>query len=216
MIVPKQDMAQDTAAAALRRPLRRLGAGASLVLLALLGACATAPQRLMLLSNDVVVPPAPAAVQRPMLVVRTVAMPEYLDRRSIIYRSSDSELKRFPEQVWAERLGESVTRWMALQLAADLPGYEVEAFGAASEKSPALALNMELQSFEPDAASGVLHLRGSWHLAGASVTDGRLSADVPMGTLDAAATVAAMRTALMQASDGIAAQIRQMPLPAGK
>ena len=204
-------------AATVRRQLLR--SGTSLVLLALLAACATAPPRLMLLSNDIAVPPAAAAMQRPMLVVRTVTMPEYLDRRSIIYRSSDSELKRFPEQVWAERLGESVTRWMALQLAADLPGYEVQAFGAASEKAPTLALNMELQSFEPDGTAGgaaTLHLRGSWHLAGANVTDGRIAADVPMSTLDAAATVAAMRTALLQASDGIAAQIRQMPLPVGK
>ncbi len=52
-------------------------------------------------------------IQRPVLVVRTVSMPEYLDRRAIIYRSSDSELKRFPDVVWAERPGESVTRWMA-------------------------------------------------------------------------------------------------------
>ncbi len=210
---------KDPAAAVLRRPIRRLWAGTSLVLLALLTACATAPPRLMLLSNDIVVPPAAAAMQRPMLVVRTVAIPEYLDRRSIIYRSSDSELKRFPEQVWAERLGESVTRWMALQLAADLPGYEVQAFGAASEKAPALALNMELQSFEPDGTAGgaaMLHLRGSWHLAGSSVTDGRIAADVPMSTLDAAATVAAMRTALLQASDGIAAQIRQITPTTGK
>lgn len=211
MIAPLQD-----AAALLRRRLR---AGTSLALLALLTACAAAPPRLMLLSNDIVVPPAAPAMQRPMLVVRTVTMPEYLDRRSIIYRSSDSELKRFPEQVWAERLGESVTRWMALQLAADLPGYEVQAFGAASEKAPSLALNMELQSFEPDGTAGgaaTLHLRGSWHLSGSNVTDGRIAADVPMGTLDAAATVAAMRTALLQASDGIAAQIRQIAAPPGK
>lgn len=199
---------------------RSLCLGAALAWSALLGACAGAPPpRLMLLSNDVAVPPASAMMQRPILVVRTVTMPEYLDRRSILYRSADAELKRFPDQVWAERLGESVTRWMALQLAADLPAYEVEAFGAASEKSPALALNMELQSFEPDAAAGgaaMLRLRGAWHLAGGAVTDGRLSADVPMATLDAATTVAAMRTALKQASDGIAAQVRQMPLPAGK
>lgn len=194
--------------------------GTALALSALLAACAGAPPpRLMLLSNDVAVPPASAMMQRPMLVVRTVTVPEYLDRRSILYRSADAELKRFPDQVWAERLGESVTRWMALQLAADLLAYEVEAFGAASEKAPTLALNMELQSFEPDVSAGggaVLRLRGTWHLAGGAVTDGRLSADVPMATLDAAATVAAMRTALKQASDGIVAQVRQMQLPAGK
>jgi len=200
--------------------IQGLRSGAVLALLALLAACAAGPPpRLILLSNDIAVPPPSNQAQRPLLVVRTVSVPEYLDRRSIIYRSSDAELKRFDDVVWAERLGESLTRWMALQLAADLPGYEVQAFSADSEKSPALALNIELQSFEPDTlpgASTVLRLRGNWHLSGGAMLDGRLAADAPMGTLDVLSTVAAMRASLTQVSDGIAQQVRQLPPPAGK
>ena len=199
--------------------IHRLCSGTCLAVLALLAGCSAGPPpRLMLLSNDVALPPA-QQMQRPLLVVRTVSVAEYLDRRAIIYRSSDAELKRFPDVIWAERLGESLTRWMALQLAADLPGYEVQAFTTDSEKSPSLALNIELQSFEPDALPGaatVLRLRGDWHLSGSSAMDGRLAADVPMGTLDAPSTVAAMRAALTQAGDGIAQQLRQLPLPTAR
>ena len=199
---------------------QRLRGAACLAVLALLAGCSAGPPpRLILLSNDTALAPATQPTQRPVLVVRTVAVPEYLDRRSILYRSSDAELKRFPDVVWAERLGESLTRWIALQLAADLPGYEVQAFTTDSEKSPALALNIELQSFEPDAVSGTaatLRLRGDWHLSGAVMMDGRLAADAPMGALDAPSTVAAMRAALAQASDGIAQQVRQVSVPSGK
>lgn len=197
--------------------MRRLRGAACLAVLALLAGCSAGPPpRLMLLSNDVALPAAVQPTQRPVLVVRTVTLPEYLDRRAIIYRSSDAELKRFPDVIWAERLGESLTRWIALQLAADLPGYQVQAFTTDSEKSPALALNIELQSFEPDALPGAataLHLRGAWHLSGSAMLDGRLAADAPMETLDAPSTVAAMRAALAQASEAIAQQLRQLPPP---
>lgn len=200
----------------IRRPLRL---GAALALLAMLAACAGAPPpRLVLLSNNVAVPAAGRA-ERPLLVVRSVVLPEYLDRRALIYRSSDAELKRFADVIWAERPGESVTRWVALQLAADLPDYEVEAFTINGDKSPALVLNIDLQSFEPDASSGAgitLRLRGNWHLSGTAVGDGQLSDDVPMNALDAPATVAAMRSALTVSIDGVAARIHQLPLPAAK
>ena len=198
---------------------KRLRTGAVLALLAALGACVSVPPpRLVLLSNNVAVPAATGAA-RPLLVVRTVVLPEYLDRRAVIYRSSDAELKRFDGVIWAERPGQSVSRWVALQLAADLPDYEVEAFTVDGDKSPGLMLNIDLQSFEPDATAGpvaTLRLRGNWHLSGTATGDGSLAADVPMNTLDAPATVTAMRSALTVTVDGVAARIHQLPLPAKK
>jgi uncharacterized protein len=195
---------------AIRRSRHALAAA----LLLLLGACSSGPPpRLILLSNDAV-PAAPAAAMRPLLVVRTVALPEYLDRHAIVYRSSDAELQRFHDAEWAERLRTSVTRWVAQQLAADLPQYEVQAFTSDDERPMALALNLELQRFEPDASAGgtpVLHLRGTWHLSGQWHADGDLTADAPMGALDPAATVAAMRSALLSASSAIAEQVKQAP-----
>ncbi|MDR3415205.1 MAG: PqiC family protein [Nevskia sp.] len=181
-----------------------------------LAACAAAPPpRLMLLSNDTALPPPAADTQRPLLVVRTVALPEYLDRRAVIYRSGDAELQRFPDTIWAERLGMSVTRWMAQQLTADLPAYDVQAFSAMGNTAPALTLNLELESFEPSAVTAsALHLRGSWHLSGSATAEGRIAADVPMSVLDPDGTVAAMRVALTQAAADIAARVQGLP-PAG-
>jgi uncharacterized protein len=184
-------------------------------LLAGLAACSSSPPpRLILLSNDVAVPAAPAA-QRPVLVVRTATLPEYLDRHRLVYRSADAELKRFPDVEWAERLKVSVTRWLTRQLAAELPQYEVEAFTSADDVPPALSLNLELQSFEPDAAAAgapVLRLRGAWHLSGQATADGDLNADVTMSALDPAATVTAMRTALEQNARSIAARVGALPV----
>jgi uncharacterized lipoprotein YmbA len=201
---------------ALRRSRQAVLVGAALFLLALLPACSSGPPpHLMLLANDIAVPPAPAGRQRPLLVVRSVVLPEYLDRRPMVYRSADAELKRFPDTVWAERPAESVTRWIAQQLAADLPGREVQAFTADGEGRPRLVLTIQLQSFEAEALPGAavaLHLRGGWQTSGDAVLEGRLDVDVPMAALDAASTVAAMRTALARAGDGIAEQVRGVPV----
>lgn len=186
---------------------------AAALLALLLTACAAPEPRLVLLSNSVAIPaPPPGATARPLLVVRTVALPEYLDRRAVIYRSSAAELTRFENVIWAERPGESVTRWIALQLAADLPGYQVESFTVNGDRSPGLVLNIDLQSFEPDAtvSPAILRLRGNWHLSGTAAADGPLSADVPMASLDAPATVTAMRSALTQAVDGLAGKVREV------
>jgi uncharacterized lipoprotein YmbA len=198
----------------------KLRTACALGLLTLLGACSSGPApRLMLLGGDVApgsytAGTAAGTAQRQLLVVRTVTMPEYLDRRAMLYRSSDAELKRFPDAVWAERPGESVTRLLGEQLAAGLPGWDVRSFTTAGETPPALALNVMLESFEPGPADGggyALRLRGAWNLSGSIKADGRISADVPMSTLDATSTVAAMRTALKQAAAGIAAQVQQAP-----
>lgn len=201
-----------------RMKFTRRAALALLAAAALAGCATTPPPRLVLLSNSVSIPAATRG-DRPLLVVRTVMLPEYLDRRAVIYRATDAEMKRFNDVIWAERPGESVTRWIAQQLAADLPDYQVEAFTVNGDRSPALVLNVDLQSFEPDATAGpiaTLHLRGNWHLSGAAMGDGGLSADIPMAALDAPTTVAAMRTALTQTIDGVAARIHQLPLPAAK
>jgi uncharacterized lipoprotein YmbA len=179
--------------------------------------CAEAPPRQpMLLANDATLPaPAPGA-KRALLVLRMVDLPEYLDRKQLLYRGAQSELQHFPDVEWAERLSVSVTRWLALQLGADLPDCEVAAFVAPSDQSPASALYVSLESFEPLQSGGgaILRLRGTWHLSGEKPASGRLSADVRMSRLDSAADIVAMQTALAQVADAIAAAARPLlPTP---
>lgn len=192
-------------------PTTMLKAAAAGTLLALLAGCAGAPPpRLMLLANDGAQPAETAAV-RPLLVVRRVALPEYLDRRAFVYRSSASEVTPFDDVVWAERLDVSVTRWIVEQLATDLPAYEV-ASTVAAERRPALTLNVELQSFEAVAPSSV-HLRGSWHLSGDGAAGGPLAVEVPLPALQPEAAVQAMRAALAQATRAIVDGVRSVPVP---
>lgn len=186
-----------------------------------LAACASVPPpRLILLTNDEARPTV-AGTTRPLLAVRGVQLPEYLLRSAVVYRASDAELARFPDAEWAERLNVAVTRWIAQQLAAELPQYDVHAYGGAA--APALALEVTLTRFEA-VAPQTFQLRGDWRLArpgaGEPVAEAGLSADVPLSALTPEGVVAAMNTALKQASQSIAERLRALqageaPAPSG-
>jgi uncharacterized lipoprotein YmbA len=175
--------------------------------LVVVGCSSAPPPRLLLLTNDVVVPPAPQAKVRPLLVVRAVRLPEYMDRRALVYQSGEAELKKIPDTVWAERPEVAITRWLALQLAADLPDLEVRAFSAEPAGSAAETLYIELDNFEARALPGTspeLRLRGGWHLNGDRAANGRLNFDVTLGSLEPADVSTAMGTAMRQAAQTIA------------
>ncbi|MBL6750055.1 MAG: membrane integrity-associated transporter subunit PqiC [Nevskia sp.] len=164
----------------------------------------------MLLSNDA--PPAavvPAA--RPRLTIRGVRLPDYLDRRAVMYRASSSELKAFPDAVWAERPGPAITRWLAQELAARLPEYDVRSYS--SGNVPGYVLETELACFEAVAPSS-LCLRGTWRIADNAAWGGALDIQAPLAELSPDAAVEAMKSALKDAAGQIAARVRSLPPPA--
>jgi uncharacterized lipoprotein YmbA len=180
--------------------------------LLLTGCAAAPPPRLILLTNDLAAPPAAVGAARPLLAVRSVQLPEYLLRAAVVYRSASAELARFPDAVWAERLNVAVTRWIAQQLAADLPQYEVRAYGGTT--TPAAALEVTLYRFEA-LAPQTFQLRGDWRLVPLSVATapagGTLAVDVPLSAVTPEAVVVAMNAALEQATRSIAEHLRALP-----
>lgn len=188
----------------------------SLFVLLGLSAC-TSPQRepprRLLLSYE---GPAPAEVSasRPRLVVRAVAVPDYLDRRNLVYRADGAELRQHEQAEWAERPAKAITRWLSQALAAQRPDYAVLALTTPDGRAPDATLSLNLDAFERG-RDGVLRLRGSWafarHAETAGLT-GRFDADVPAGA-DADAIVAAMQAALRQALMALVDRLPPAPAP---
>lgn len=111
-------------------------AAAVLSLSAVLWGCASAPPSARLLALPtlgepaagtsaaaVVLPPGAATGDRPVLVVRRVQLPEYLLARRVRYRDADTTVDDWPGTFWAERIEVGMTRELAGELRARLPGW---------------------------------------------------------------------------------------------
>ena len=170
-----------------------------------LSACVTTPQtdiRQMLLSYD---GPSPQATKaKTILVVRAVSVPDYLDRRDVVYRRG-AELKAYPDAEWAERPAKAISRYLSQALAAQRSDYQVQALTTASGVAPDAALTVVINRFESQ-ESGKVQLRGNWNLTtlGKVLAAGRFDADASESSDSASATVAAMQQALSAASSLLA------------
>lgn len=179
----------------------------------LASACAgpqlAAPRRLLLSYEGAA--PAESELVRPRLVVRAVTVPEYLDRRQLVYRAEGAELRQYEQVEWAERPAKAVTRWLTQALAARRADYAVLALTTPDGRAPDATLSLSLDAFEPG-RDGVLHLRGSWayarHAEPAGRT-GRFDADVPLATATPEASMAAMQQALQLALEPL---VRALPV----
>ena len=183
----------------------------------LLGACIApnvdSPRRLLLSYEGAA--PAESTAARPRLVVRAVAVPDYLDRRNLVYRAEGAELREHPQTVWAERPAKSITRWLTQALAVQRPDYAVLAYTTPDGRAPDATLSLTLDAFETG-ADGLLRLRGSWafapHSEKTSVT-GRFDADVRPASATADAVVAAMQQALQAATTRLSERLPKADAP---
>lgn len=175
---------------------------------AVLAGCASrevAPPRRLLLAYEGA-PPAESTGARPRLVVRAVSVPDYLDRRELVYRSGNAELREHDEAVWAERPAKAITRWLGQALATQRGDYAVLAYTTSDGRAPDATLSVSLEAFETG-SDGLLRLRGSWAFASygqAAALTGRFDADVRPATTGPDATVAAMQQALREATARLA------------
>lgn len=185
----------------------------SFVLAALtLTACATSttraePKRLLLSYDGPVA--AVTAAARPRLVIRAIGVPDYLDRRELQRRVSDSEIASDPSALWAERPGKAMTRWVTQAIAAQRADFAVESFTTADGRPPDAVLALTLDRFEP-AADGIVRLRGSWVFAPNgkyASQSGRFDADAQTASNSAEASVAALQLALGKAVKQLAGEL---------
>lgn len=173
---------------------------AGLLLSACLAPQVAAPRRLLLSYEGAA--PVESTAARPRLVVRAVSVPDYLDRRHLIYRADGAELRQHEQAEWAERPGKSITRWLTQALAAQRADYAVLAYTTPDGRAPDATLSLNLDAFETG-SDGLLRLRGSWafapHSEKTSLT-GRFDADIRPAAATPDAVVAAMQQALQAAT----------------
>ena len=126
-----------------------------------LGGCANAPPARVLLALPTGAAPAnvpTGAPGGPMLAVRRVSVPEYLETRRVRYRADDTTLSEWPNTFWAERFEISVTRELVAALRRGLPGWSV-CEAACPDQPPNLHLQVDLAPLDFLRASRRLQLR---------------------------------------------------------
>ncbi|WP_374595172.1 membrane integrity-associated transporter subunit PqiC [Aquabacterium sp.] len=99
--------------------------------LAVLSGCASAPPTTFLalptadMASPAAAPASAASAVSPVLIVRRVGVPEYLDVSAVRYRADASTLAEWPSTAWAERPAVALTRELVARLRLALPGWTV-------------------------------------------------------------------------------------------
>ena len=179
----------------------------TLLLLALFGCASPEPAYFTLAPM-----PGPATGGGPALVeLRRPGLAGYLDRPEIVRANSPYQLRMAGAERWAEPFGDMVSRVLAEDLNARLPGTSVfSSTGAISAEANA-TLEIDIQRFDSD-ASGQVHL-----LVQIAVSHGRNRPPAATRTVhltraptggSTAELAAAMSALLGQLADQIAAIIR--------
>ena len=142
---------------------------------------------------------------RPVIEVRPVLVPDYLDVTDILVRGGENVVAASPTGRWGERLSVGVTRALAAGLARRLPDRIVVMTAPADR--PASQVLAEVEAFEarPD---GMVVLVARWRVTGDADRDARFGERVSLavasqGTGDAA-LVAAMTRAVEELAERVA------------
>jgi uncharacterized lipoprotein YmbA len=147
---------------------------------------------------------------RPVLAVRTVHMPDYLDGSEILVREQGNVMRASATGRWGERLSVGTTRALAEGLARRMPNVVVTA--TASERAACEVL-VDIEAFERYAAESVV-LVAQWRIMDMSahkiLTGERVSlTELAAGPGDAI-TVAAMSQAVDALAERIAVGVQQV------
>ena len=147
----------------------------------------------------------------PVIELKTVSVPDYLDSSDILRRSGANELIASPTGRWGERLSLGLTHALASDLAARLPRAVITT-NAGAESTRRLLVDVD--SFEIG-ANGECLLAARWRFSagdGTAITPGEHGATAETAvSLDDAAVAAAMSRAVDQLAEQIAATVRNAP-----
>jgi uncharacterized lipoprotein YmbA len=179
-----------------------------LILLALLGACASSPPTRFFALDAVEPAAAPSGMAGEPVKIDAVHIPPALDRTSIVRGESDNQLEISSQDRWAGDLGEMIRRVLTQDLASRLPSGMVIA-----PESPAPAnargVVVDILTFQPQSAGEVV-LDADWSLLQGTQSNPvtrRSEHLTAAGAPSAQGEAAAMSTLLGQLADRIAAQI---------
>ena len=159
--------------------------------------------------------PAPATasaeplIGRPVVEVKPVLVPDYLDVSDLLVRQSENAMVPSQTGRWGERLSVGMTRALALELAGRLPGFVVST--NVSAERPVRQVVADVETFQPRSNRSVV-LVVRWRVldgAGRNTLAGeRVSLTEQVGGSGDAAAAAAMTRAITDLAQRIAAGIR--------
>lgn len=196
-----------------------------------LAACSSPPPRLFLLNAEQTQPSQHAElsadqsrrdVAAPSARIKaglSATVPEYLDRPDILVRSDSNELARLSDARWAEDLSITVSRVMAADLTAALPGADIVPWPIRYEKTNNFRIAVDLTKFEAD-AHGTVEIEGRWALlderADTTRASGQFRHAKAAPSSDAAAIVQTMSDLLAITSSEIATQFQAQRLASAR
>ncbi len=147
-------------------------------------------------------PAAPSGA--PVIELKPVQVPDYLDSTDIVRRASANQVVSSPLGQWGERLSVGVTRDLAATLSRRLPGLTIETRASGYAPSRRLLVSVERFEIAPD---GRCELAAHWRLTSA---DGKIQAaseDATFVETAGSGTDAAAAAAMTRALDALAAQL---------
>jgi uncharacterized protein len=101
--------------------------------------------------------PGPQVTGGPAIVeVRSVSIPGYLDRDSIIKSADDYKLNIHNNDLWAEPLADMLQAAMVQDLSQRLPGTTVLAAGGSISATPDALVEINVLTFDPDASGTII------------------------------------------------------------
>jgi uncharacterized lipoprotein YmbA len=187
------------------------GAGPTAALL-ILGACGSYPLPKIYVLGDaapVTANPAAATAGAPIIELKPVQVPDYLDSTDIVRRVSANQMLPSPRGQWGERLSVGITRDLVSTLSRQLPGVTIETRGG-YEPSRRLLVSVERFEIAPD---GRCVLAARWRL---TTPDGKVLAPAEEATFvetatpgSDAAAAGAMTTALDALSEKVAVTVKR-------
>ena len=119
-----------------------------LALLLSIAGCGTTPQSsYYLLSSPI--SDLPSGTE-PAIGIGPIALPEYLNRNSMVFLRGGNELEIASFERWAEPLGDGVQRVLAMNLASMLDTQNVRAFPWARSRAPEYAVRLRIAGLDAD------------------------------------------------------------------
>jgi uncharacterized lipoprotein YmbA len=147
----------------------------------------------------------------PVVQLRDIALPSYLDRREIVRSSEDYKIGLRSNDWWAEPLGAMLGRVLSVELSQRLPSSNVYREGGAINADPNAVVAVNVQRLEVDQsrtlqflAQVAVEFNRPRRTASRTFTIGK-----PVSAATVVAEVAATSDAVGELADGIAQMLRR-------
>ncbi|MFT3859031.1 MAG: ABC-type transport auxiliary lipoprotein family protein [Aquabacterium sp.] len=139
----------------------------SVAMATLLAACGSKPP-MRWVALPLPATPAHAASESsaasPVLIVRRLHVPEYLQSASVRYRERDSVMAEWPDVRWADRIEVGLTEHLQMRLRQRLPGWTVCDRQCPADAA-ALTLNIDIAPLDYIRPARTLQAQARWQLS---------------------------------------------------